>query len=90
VPTTNATNAVSTTNIEGLLPCSTARSIAPFSARQTADAAMAAAAPANPATAALRASCHWLRTITTTATTARTKHATPDTTSAADDSQPGM
>ena len=58
VLTTNATNAVSTTKIEGLLPCSTACSTGPCSARQTADAMMAPAAPANPAATAFRASRH--------------------------------
>jgi hypothetical protein len=58
VPTTNATNAVSTTKIEGLLPCSTACSTAPCSVRQTAVAMMAATAPADPAAAAFRASRH--------------------------------
>ena len=90
VPTTNATNAVSTTNIEGLLPCSTACSIAPCPARQTTDAMMAVAAPASPAAAAFRASRHCLRTSTTSATMARTKQATPATTAAAGGSQLGM
>ena len=90
VPTTNATYAVSTTKIEGLLPCSTARSTAPFSARHAADAATAAAAPASPAAAALRASRQSRRMSTTRAMTARTNQATPDTTSAPNDSQPGM
>ncbi len=58
VPTTNATNAVSTTNSEGLPPCSTECSTAPCPTRQTADAMMAAAAPASPAATAFRASRH--------------------------------
>jgi hypothetical protein len=58
VPTANATNAVSTTNIEGLLWCSTACSTAPPSTRQTIDATMAAAAPVSPAAAAFRTSRH--------------------------------
>ena len=58
VPTTNATNAVSTTNVDGLLPCRTARCTASCSARQTTDAMTAAAAPASPAATAFRASRH--------------------------------
>ena len=58
VPTTNATNAVSTTNIDGLLPCSTARSTVAFSTRQMTVAITAAAAPASPAATALSASRH--------------------------------
>ena len=90
VPTTNATNAVSTTNIDGLLPCSTACCTVACSIRQTADAMMAAAAPASPATTAFSASRHWLRTSTTSDATARTKQATPATTAAAYASQRGM
>ena len=53
VPTTNATNAVSTIKIDGLLPCSTARSTVAFSIRQMTVAMTAAEAPASPAATAL-------------------------------------
>ena len=58
VPTTNATNAVSTMKIDGLLPCSTARSTVAFSTRQMTVAMTAAAAPASPAATAFSASRH--------------------------------
>ena len=84
VPTTNATNAVSTTNVAGLLPCRIACCSAACSARQTADATMAVAAPARPAVAAFRTSRQWLlRASTTRAATARAKQATPAPTAAA-------
>ena len=58
VPTTKATSAVSTTNVDGLLPCSTARSTVAFSIRQMTVATTAAAAPTAPAVTAFSASRH--------------------------------
>lgn len=90
VPTANATSAVSATNVEGLLPCSTACSTAPCCVRQMTTVIVAAPAPASPAAMAFLALRQSERSSTTSAMIDRTKQATPETTAAADDSQRGM